>query len=110
MTIYLIYIPLCFYLYQYTVVFDAGTNKFTFHYVSTYTYTWGCVLKALSSFTFHYVSTYTNIKCETARIQQNLHSTMFLLIRGVISSAFATNLPFTFHYVSTYTRIETKIK
>ena len=97
-----IYIPLCFYLYQNAVYTTVRLWIFTFHYASTYTI---------------YISAST-------RMQEDLHSTMLLLIRMLIDKC---RLPgqiyiplcfylypikilsivilalFTFHYASTYT-------
>ncbi len=98
-----IYIPLCFYLYRartneychllynlhstmFLLIPNESTStftvtKFTFHYVSTYTFYIRSACRCMAAFTFHYVSTYTEF-C-------NLY--------------IARPFRFTFHYVSTYT-------
>ena len=79
-----IYIPLCFYLYSSPQHGNLIPNSFTFHYASTYTsvFDWGCRMDLL--FTFHYASTYTKM----AGIMQGLRE------------------KFTFHYASTYTMLK----
>ena len=98
---FLIYIPLCFYLYAGKLYDVYEEYAFTFHYVSTYTsgsimqtgvsliyiplcfylyLTEFLVLSGLRLFTFHYVSTYTRMKQQIYQLRSDLHSTMFLLI------------------------------
>ena len=57
---------------------------FTFHYVSTYTAGVTQQSTERKAFTFHYVSTYTLLTRQSEPGQDNLHSTMFLLIRKMI--------------------------
>ena len=75
-----IYIPLWFYLYDQESVFNRLTNKFTFHYGSTYTSAWYADGLRYRKFTFHYGSTYTRFFRSLASFAVNLHSTMVLLI------------------------------
>ena len=56
----------------------------------------------MNRFTFHYVSTYTPPRRVKAPDIRNLHSTMFLLIRDKGDKGDKGDT-FTFHYVSTYT-------
>ena len=97
----LIYIPLCLYLYISTIQDGNIVTLFTFHYASTYTdirydnegkyhiYIPLCLYLYIAPagstfipliFTFHYASTYTRDQLLYFRSDQNLHSTMPLLI------------------------------
>ena len=80
-----IYIPLCFYLYRLRLVKQLLRDKFTFHYVSTYTR----VETAIEQNNFMiYIPLcfylYLSLVTLIAAVQDNLHSTMFLLIRMTV--------------------------
>ena len=76
----LIYIPLCFYLYDDKRLADNSKNRFTFHYASTYTLSPEGYRYTGISFTFHYASTYTSFRSHPKGLRLHLHSTMLLLI------------------------------
>ena len=111
----LLYIPLCFYLYEINVKHAKVTIIFTFHYASTYTKPWNMFRwhwanftfhyastytihlyrcgHAVFDFTFHYASTYTSVWNGAAVKKTPLHSTMLLLIQRAPVFSTATLLP-----------------
>ena len=121
----MIYIPLCFYLYEQSrrtkpveVIFTfhyvstytdfsntifVGDSLFTFHYVSTYTLSHRLWNSRCNVFTFHYVSTYTIIRLLTVcQINKIYIPLCFYLYEDEERDSFFY-FQFTFHYVSTYT-------
>ena len=76
-----IYIPLCFYLYVLFLLFLLAG---------------GAIYIPLCFYL------YRKMKVRDL-YEKNLHSTMFLLIRGRTIEIFGAESAFTFHYVSTYT-------
>ena len=120
----IIYIPLCFYLYDSRAALMLFSLSFTFHYVSTYTcspfrvivlcfliYIPLCFYLYTKSrraslrnytFTFHYVSTYTELNRFRTILNLIYIPLCFYLYRrkGCQPGAIPG---FTFHYVSTYT-------
>ena len=74
-------------------------SRFTFHYVSIKTIRFTPDNYIIIIFTFHYVSIKTKRFCKDENIEDNLHSTMYLLKPlAVTGNIFSSS--FTFHYVS----------
>ena len=84
----------------------ARTSTFTFHNVSINTDTQKFAFLFEFEFTFHNVSINTEEGTTFQQMQQNLHSTMFLLIRWHIQKKIVFALWFTFHNVSINTMIQ----
>ena len=98
----LIYIPLCFYLYKFRSsgkreLMNLHSTMFLLIRINVAPLEW-----VRGKFTFHYVSTYTAMKLDNMIEQKHLHSTMFLLI-PIARKMIPGQSRFTFHYVSTYT-------
>ena len=79
---------------------------FTFHNVSINTIKAITLTNTVNEFTFHNVSINTEEGTTFQQMQQNLHSTMFLLIRWHIQKKIVFALWFTFHNVSINTMIQ----
>ena len=79
-SIFMIYIPLWFYLYEVKTGRYPDVVLFTFHYGSTYTIKAMVSFRDVKIFTFHYGSTYTAEYFGVSIEYFYLHSTMVLLI------------------------------
>ena len=96
----LIYIPICFYYFQYRGFTVPEIDKYL--HSNMFLLFRGLIVKLNVSvpFTFQYVSIISHFRLCTTVTKFNLHSNMFLLFRSTNGSARSLIALFTFQYVS----------